>query len=98
MSLANSFKLMKLIEAEYTTQALTDTDFAKYATKQLGFDVNADHIFNRRSQMNIKATRTVAIAAGRTDNTALFELGRALEQRVAMLEKAIGMDGKGAKV
>jgi uncharacterized protein YdeI (BOF family) len=89
LSLAASFKLMKLIEAEYTTKGVADTDFAAFASKQLGFTVNADHVYNRRTQLGIAATRTTNTAAKKMDTTAMLTLIGELERRVAALEKAL---------
>jgi len=94
LKLGDSFKLMKLLEAEYVEKKLTDIQFAEYATQQLGFGVNSDHVFNRRTQLGIPATRTVATAENRaskkkSDKEALFDMICALETRVVNLEKLI---------
>lgn len=94
LKLGDSFKLMKLLEAEYTEKKLTDIQFAEYATHQLGFSVNSDHVFNRRTQLGIAATRTVATAENKvnkkkSDKDALFEMLCALEARVVTLEKLL---------
>jgi hypothetical protein len=47
--------------------------------------------------MNIAATRTANITVKKMDNTAMLNLIGELERRVAALEKAVGMDGKGVK-
>ena len=104
LKLGDSFKLMKLIEAEYVEKKLTDIQFAEYATHQLGFGVNSDHVFNRRTQLGIAATRTVAAAENKvnkknSDKDALFDMICALEARVVALEKLLVSDVvKGAKV
>jgi hypothetical protein len=92
------YKLMRLVEMKYVEMKVTDEEFAKFATKELGFPLNRDHICKRRSELDIPATRSINSATKKVDNATMFELVRTLEQRVAMLEKAIGMDGKGAKV
>ena len=91
LCLADSFKLMKLLETEYTEKKLSDIDFAKYAADKLKLPINTDHIFNRRTQLEIPATRTVATAENRKKNDceALFDLVRSLEERVVNLEKLL---------
>lgn len=98
LGLNDSFRLMKLLEAEYTARGETDAQFAVYASGVLGVEVNIHHVFNRRSQMGITSNKTIAAPKNKKDKDAMFELVRALEQRVVFLEKAIGMDGKGSKV
>lgn len=90
LCLADSFKLMKLLEVEYTEKKLSDIDFAKYAAEKLKLPINADHVFNRRTQLEIPATRTAAIAESKkNDCEALFDLVRTLEERVVTLEKLL---------
>jgi hypothetical protein len=94
LKLGDSFKLMKLLEAEYAEKKLTDIQFAEYATHHLGFGVNSDHVFNRRTQLGIAATRTVATAENKinkknSDKDVLFEMLCALEQRIVTLEKLV---------
>ena len=101
LKLGDSFKLMKLLEAEYVEKKLTDIQFAEYATQQLGFGVNSDHVYNRRTQLGIAATRTVTATENKTnkkksDKDALFDMICALETRVVNLEKllVVKMAGK----
>lgn len=91
LCLADSFKLMKLLEAEYVHKKLSDIDFAEYAATTLKLPINADHIYNRRVQLEIPATRTAATAENKkkNDRDALFEMIRMLEERVVILEKLV---------
>jgi hypothetical protein len=91
LCLADSFKLMKLLEAEYVHKKLSDIDFAEYAATTLKLPINADHIYNRRVQLEIPATRTAATAENKkkNDKDALFEMIRMLEERVVTLEKLV---------
>ena len=90
LSLADSYKLMKLLEVEYTAKGMTDAQFAVYASEQLKFLVNADHVYNRRAQMGIPATRTATTETKKADKNALYEKVCVLELRIAALEKAVG--------
>ena len=91
LCLADSFKLMKLLETEYVHKKLSDIDFAEYAAATLKLPINADHIYNRRVQLEIPATRTAATAENKkkNDKDALFEMLCALEARVVSLEKLL---------
>ena len=91
LCLADSFKLMKLLEAEYVHKKLSDIDFAEYAATTLKLPINADHIYNRRVQLEIPATRTAATAENKkkNDKDVLFDMLCALEERVTTLEKLV---------
>ena len=84
------YKLMRLLEAHYTEKGVTDEEFAKWVTQELGFTVNRDHVYKRRTELEIPATRVV-IASKATvkaaDMAAMMELVRGLEERVVSLEK-----------
>lgn len=75
------YKLMRLVENEYTTRKQTDPDFATYAKEVLGFEVNANNVFGARRALNIEATRNVST------NTALETRVTLLEKRLAELEE-----------
>jgi len=75
------YKLMKLVEAEYSTRRQTDVDFATYAKETLGFELNSNNVFGARRALNIEATRNVST------NTALESRVVLLEKRLAELEE-----------
>lgn len=87
------YKLMRLVELHYAEKKVTDEEFAKWATQELGFYLNRDHVYKRRSELEIPATRVVVAAAKTTvktaDMTALMELVRGLEDRIVTLEKLL---------
>jgi len=85
------YKLMRLLEAHYTEKGVTDEEFAKWVTQELGFTVNRDHVYKRRSELGIPATRVVVAASKITvkaaDMAALKEWIGMLESRIITLEK-----------
>ena len=94
-----SFWLCRLIEDEYTTKGVTDSDFAKYAESQLKFSVTQAQVMKRRDELGIASTWR-ANAAKRREEEALkkstnsvdgaklpvVERIKLLEERVSMLE------------
>lgn len=95
LTLADSFRLMTLLTAEYVSSGKTDWDFAVYATEKLGIKLNKDHIRNRRVSLNIPNNRVVAAAEKKALNkgkivdriTALETAVLVLLERIEVLEK-----------
>lgn len=56
---AQRFKLMKLMEAQYTTAGLHDTEFADKATAELGFTVTRANVQGAREALGIESTLEV---------------------------------------
>lgn len=82
------YKLMQLTETKYAEMKVTDEEFAKFATNELGFFVNRDHVYKRRTELGIQASRVMNFSK-KNDCEALFDLVRALEERVISLEKLL---------
>ena len=93
-----SFWLCKLIEEEYTTKGVTDSEFAKYAESTLNCSITQAQV-KRRDELGIASTWR-ANAAKRREEEALqksinnadgvklsaIERIRLLEERVGVLE------------
>lgn len=86
LTLTTSYKLMKLIEEQYTQKNTNDAQFAVYASSILGETINTDHVRNRREDLGIPNNRQKN--THNRSNDALFELIKELEKRVAKLESA----------
>jgi len=88
------YKLMKLVEAEYSTRRETDEAFGVHATEALGFHVNGNNVFGARRALGIDATRNIST------NTALESRVMLLEKRLAALEdyfnRFVGLNRKQA--
>jgi hypothetical protein len=82
------YKLMRCIEMHYAEMKVTDEEFAKFATQELGFTLNRDHVYKRRNELDIPATRSLSFNK-KTDSEALFEMISSLEQRIVTLEKLV---------
>jgi hydroxyacyl-ACP dehydratase HTD2-like protein with hotdog domain len=80
------YKLMQLVEKHYTEKKITDEEFAKWATGELGFFLNRDHVYKRRTELGIQASRVMNFTK-KNDCEALLEMVSALEQRIITLEK-----------
>lgn len=61
LSRGESFKLMKLVEAEYSTYAVSDREFAEYASKTLGFPISPSSVLSCRNEFDIPPTRELKI-------------------------------------
>lgn len=83
LTLADSFKLMTLLTAEYTESKMTDSDFAVYAADKLGAKVNKAHVYNRRNSLGIPSNRVVATAEKRAAGS-----GKVIN-RIEMLEQQV---------
>lgn len=59
LSMKESNRLFKFIEAEYANQNKTDDEFAKLATETLGFNVGGAMVQKRRMALGIPATKEV---------------------------------------
>src|SRR5512135_2777235 len=59
LSMKESTRLFKFIEAEYANQNKTDDEFAKLATETLGFNVASAMVQKRRMALGIPATKEV---------------------------------------
>jgi hypothetical protein len=83
LTMLESAKLMTYIEQNYTTNAMTDSQFAEKASEHLGFLIISHHVEVRRKALDIPATTPVRTPSLET----MFEIVRELELRVAALEK-----------
>lgn len=91
-----SFWLCRLIEDEYTTKGVTDSDFAKYAESQLKFSVTQAQVMKRRDELGIASTWRANAAKRREEEalkkhaenkkTSSLEVIRNLQERVLALE------------
>lgn len=86
LTMLQSAELVLLIRNEYPKQKMTDTQFAEFATKQLGFQVIHSHVLSRRQELGITAGKLELAAAKK-----LTIIGRveALEKEVAELKEKL---------
>lgn len=78
LSPLESFQLMSLLSAEYTTSGLTDSAFAVFASARLAISgINTDHVKARRNELNIESHREML----RKPETVL--------ERIAQLEEVV---------
>lgn len=87
LDMLKSAKLIQFIADNYENTNASDTEFAKLATKELGFPVNNTHIETRRSRMGIPATKIMRIAQSKE---AMLNLLLQLERRIQALEARCG--------
>jgi hypothetical protein len=90
LDILKSFKVTQLIEKEYESSALTDHEFAAYATRVLGFQVVKNHVENRRTALGIKSRMERVVASRSIDVGAVQELLIQMELRIKYLEEQIG--------
>ena len=73
------YKLTKLIDAEYAVHAVTDEEFARFASGVLGFEINAGGVQFARESIGLLSTRQIKRDAGKLT----------IESRLAAAEKMI---------
>lgn len=62
LNLGDRFKAMEFVKTHYADKRMTDTDFAKAATEQLGFKVSAAAIKNYREAFGIAQVKAATPA------------------------------------
>ena len=83
LNLKQSFDLTELVRDEFVSSNMNDKEFAAYAQKKLGFDINSDHVKTRRAFFDIEPKNP----RGNTkDIDALFDIICDLTARVKALE------------
>ena len=81
------YKLTKLIEAEYAVHAVTDDEFARFASGVLGFQINAGGVQFARESIGVLSTRQIKRDAGKfTIESRLDSVEKAILRLVAMVE------------
>jgi hypothetical protein len=91
IGLKESALLCNLIETEYPELALTDNQFAVYATEKLGFTVSGTHVHNRRKAYGIPSFITQPVKLVPEPLQAVDPEDRitALENKILQLEKVL---------
>ena len=79
MKMPDTFKLMKLVEAEYVSSKKSDAKFAEHAAKTLGVIVTTYNVEAARESQGIPANHALE---GRGGSGKM----RAMEQRIVALE------------
>jgi hypothetical protein len=91
---ADQFKLMKLVEAEFTERRQTDDEFAVYATEKLGFQVKGSNVFGAREALGIESSRAKMSASSMESRLVMVESETILlRQRLAYLEELVNAMG-----
>lgn len=80
---AEQFRLMKLVEAEFTERRQTDDEFAAYATDALGIKVNGNNVFGAREALGIESSR-VKMSASTIESRLVL-----VEKRLAAVEELV---------
>jgi predicted small metal-binding protein len=62
MSIPEKFDLMKLITEHYSVRGMTDTEFARAATDQLGFEIAPSTIKHYREAFGIEQIKAAPVA------------------------------------
>lgn len=88
LTMAESFRLMTLVQAEYTARGTSDVEFAEHATKALGFSVNHNNVASARNAFSIPSTKYSKPPSPTVES--LFQLLLELEKRVRALEDPLG--------
>lgn len=86
LSMVDSAKLVMLIQNEYSKSKMMDSQFAEFATKQLGFQVLHSHILSRRQELGITAGRMEQLTAKKQTVIGRVEQ---LEKEVAELKEKL---------
>lgn len=88
LSVVQNMKLCNLIVAEYANSDLSDADFAKHVSKELGFEVQAGAVNYRRGELGLE-NNTKKIRANNTEDRidALNLKILLLTQRLTLLEQ-----------
>lgn len=95
LSMSENYALMKLMEAEYTSSGMNDTEFAEYAMTKIklrpGSEIKNHNIKQRRDSMGIKGNRGQYGTKKETndDLEALASMVLAQERRIAELEEQL---------
>lgn len=84
LSQKQRFQLTNYVQENYEKFALSDRIFAEEATKNLGFEVNANHVDAARDVLEIPATKMVKAAP-----VLLIERVELLEKRLARAEELL---------
>ena len=81
------YEVINFVKEHYTEKALSDREFAAWATGQLGYLVDYNNVESSRDVLDIAATK---FATGNNGGTEIL-LGRikALEDRVTNLDKQV---------
>ena len=91
-TMAQSFKLMKMIEERYTASGLDDKQFTEVMNKELGLNLCVQSVRVRRDQLGILAHRKMVAASKPKkepkEGTVLARIAE-LEKQVAALMDAI---------
>ena len=81
------YKLTKLIEAEYAVHAVTDDEFARFASGVLKFEINAGAVQFARESIGVLSTRQIKRDAGKfTIESRLDSVEKEILRLVAMVE------------
>jgi hypothetical protein len=92
LKMADNFRLINYMIAEYTTSGLTDADFAVKAAEALQLpEINAGHIVHRRKEFDIPANTRAKVEDTDLQTLAATVLSQATEiasmkERIAQLE------------
>ena len=86
LTMLQSAELVLLIKNEYSKSKMMDSQFAEFATKQLGFQVLHSHILSRRQELGITAGRMEQLTAKKQTVIGRVEQ---LEKEVAELKEKL---------
>lgn len=100
LTLAENFALATLVQKSFVTSKMNDKEFAKLATKELGFEVTFHQVFSHRNAFNIpahgrlNADRNMDLAELQYKITEIFSRLKKLEDRVEIYLKGSRGDSK----